>query len=128
MKQPPDSVLNSFEQFFWGWEMKQPLIPFWTILGMRIEATPESARTIIRPVVAAARIPDAGAVRIPMFLRNFLICAWNRWIALWSLIFTSKDQKRNSANNVQKMSNWIQIKFMFFRGNIWSLNQCKFEF
>jgi hypothetical protein len=45
--------------------MKQPLIPFWTVLGMRIEATPESARTVIRPIAAVARIP--------MFLRNFLI-------------------------------------------------------
>jgi hypothetical protein len=73
MKQPPDFVLNCFELFFWGWEMKQPLIPFWTVLGMRIEATPESAQTVIRPVTTAARIPDADAARIPMFLRNFLI-------------------------------------------------------
>jgi hypothetical protein len=73
MKQPPDSVLNCFELFFWVWEMKQPLIPFWTILGMRIEATPKCARTVIRPVAAAARIPDADVARIPMFLRNFLI-------------------------------------------------------
>ncbi len=53
--------------------MKQPLIPFWTVLGMRIEATTESAWTVIRTVVAAARIPDVDATRIPMFLRNFLI-------------------------------------------------------
>jgi len=43
--------------------MKQPLIPFFW--GMRIEATPESARTVIRPVVAAiaaaAQIPNADA-------------------------------------------------------------------
>jgi hypothetical protein len=29
--------------------MKQPLISFWTVLGMRIEATLESARIVIRP-------------------------------------------------------------------------------
>ncbi len=46
---------------------------------MRIEATPESARTVIRPVAAAARIPDVDAVRIPMFLRNFLI-----WENFWA--------------------------------------------
>ncbi len=40
---------------------------------MRIEATLESARTVIRPVVAAAQILDVDAARIPMFLRNFLI-------------------------------------------------------
>jgi len=77
MKQPPDFVLNCFELFFWGWEMKQPLIPFWTVLGMRIEATLEPAQTVIRPVTTIARIPDADAARIPMFLRNFLI--WEFW-------------------------------------------------
>jgi hypothetical protein len=34
---------------------------------MKIETTPESARIVIRFVAAAARIPDADAVRIPMF-------------------------------------------------------------
>jgi hypothetical protein len=38
---------------------------------MRIEATPESARTVICPVATAARIPNADAARIPMFLKNF---------------------------------------------------------
>jgi len=37
---------------------------------MRIEATPESARTVIRPVAVVARIPNADAAQIPMFLRN----------------------------------------------------------
>jgi len=55
-----------FELFFWGWEMKQPLIPFWTVLGMRIEATPEFARTVIRPVAVATRIPDASGVKQPL--------------------------------------------------------------
>jgi hypothetical protein len=36
---------------FWGWEMKQPLIPFWTILGMKNEATPEFARIVIRLII-----------------------------------------------------------------------------
>jgi hypothetical protein len=31
--------------------MKQPLIPFWIVLGMKNEATPESAWTVIRPVI-----------------------------------------------------------------------------
>jgi len=61
--------------------MKQPLISFWIVLGMRIEATLESARTVIHPVAAATRIHDANAAhihdadvaQIPMFLRNFLI-------------------------------------------------------
>jgi hypothetical protein len=39
--------LPSIYENFWGWEMKQPMIPFWIILGMRNEATPESVPSSI---------------------------------------------------------------------------------